>query len=311
LSQKNSILAKNPNDVAALSARAHNYLRLRNIKAAAQDLDKALKLNPHDEDTLNVTYILVEAYIRDLEEENALHYFDLLIRSLPKESRLYSERGELLHGIGKNNEALADDTRAIELDPTNGPAYFSRGEVKCSLGDMAGAIPDFGKAATLADNKYAPLLRQAECYEVLKDWKNSAINCNKMIALKTIDVVDRLKAVLRRGNDYVEMGDKENALKDFSTVIAAPREATMRIERTTQANEQLTALHGRALIYTERKQYDLAIKDYTRMISNEEEWGEHTPNWYTERANLYRKLGKNDLAKRDEDMAKTWSKAKR
>ena len=103
---------------------------------------------------------------------------------------------------------------------------------------------------------------------------------------------DKLKAIVRRGDCLEKLGDTAAALKEYNEVITAPRERTMKLERNNPAGEQSEALQERANIYFGQKKYDLAIRDYTMLIGLDEEWGEHTPKWYLERAKLYRLTGK-------------------
>jgi tetratricopeptide (TPR) repeat protein len=303
-------LLKAPNNTTALTNRAGCYLLIQDYPNAAQDCTKTLTLQPNQKQAAAVAYSLVEHYIRDLDEENAVHFLDLTIGAYPKESRLYKERGELLHGMGKEKAAIADEDKALALDPNNGEAYFSRGEVKCNTGDIPGAIADFGTSVHYNKHPFCNLLRLAQCYDSLKQWKEAAATYSKILPMPNLDITDKLKAQVHRAYDYVQIGDREKALKDFGAVIATPRERTMKLERNNQASEQALAFQGRAAILVSQKKYDLAIRDYTRVIGLEEEWGEHTPKWYLERAKLYRCVGKPDFAKRDEELAKKMSPPK-
>jgi tetratricopeptide (TPR) repeat protein len=307
----NDVLRKNPNDVPALNRRARCYLALQDVHDAAQDCSKALSIEPDQPESASIAYALIDVYNRDMDEENARHFFDLAIKAYPNEARLYKERGELLHGMGKSKEGLADETKALTLDPNYSKAYFARGEIETALGDMRSAVVDFGKSAPYKELRYVSNLRQAQCYELLKNWKEAAASYGRILVLHDTDLTDRLKAQVHRANDYEKMGETESALKDLSTVIAAPREPTMKIERNNETSIQALAYQARASILVAQKKYDLAIKDYTRVIGLEEEWGEHTPKWYLERSKLYRKIGKTDLALKDEELAAKMSPPKK
>ena len=52
---------------------------------------------------------------------------------------------------GDNYGAIADYTKAIELDPDYARAYNNRGLVKKNIGDLNGACSDWRKAANLGD----------------------------------------------------------------------------------------------------------------------------------------------------------------
>ena len=61
----------------------------------------------------------------------------------------YSNRGAARSAQGDNEGAIADYTRAIEINPQLANAYANRGVVRNALGDKAGAIVDFQRAAEL------------------------------------------------------------------------------------------------------------------------------------------------------------------
>ena len=56
---------------------------------------------------------------------------------------VYTSRGNTLHILTRNNEALNSLDRAIELDPTAPQAHFNRGQVLLTLGDYAEAWEEY------------------------------------------------------------------------------------------------------------------------------------------------------------------------
>ncbi|OYX15895.1 MAG: hypothetical protein B7Z16_12540 [Algoriphagus sp. 32-45-6] len=67
----------------------------------------------------------------------------------PYNTDFISDRGVVLHLIGRNDEALAELDRAANLDPRNPYRYSSRAFLKDRLGDFQGAIEDYEKAIEL------------------------------------------------------------------------------------------------------------------------------------------------------------------
>lgn len=83
-----------------------------------------------------------------------------LARELPGDkhrlhrSVLVHNRGKVLAGLGRLEEALADFSTVIELDPNYPDYYFDRADVRRKLGDLDGALADYDTATTLTEPFY-------------------------------------------------------------------------------------------------------------------------------------------------------------
>lgn len=64
----------------------------------------------------------------------------------------YFQRGLEKYEQGLLEEAIAEWTEAIRLDPNDTASYVNRGIAKSELGDNLGAILDFDKAIELDPN---------------------------------------------------------------------------------------------------------------------------------------------------------------
>jgi len=64
----------------------------------------------------------------------------------------YFQRGIEKYQHGFLEEAIADWTEAIRLDPNFATAYVNRGKAKSDLGEYQGAILDYDQAIRLAPN---------------------------------------------------------------------------------------------------------------------------------------------------------------
>ena len=60
----------------------------------------------------------------------------------------------------KFNKAIADYTKAIQVNPKDADSYYNRGVAKTMIGDRLGAQQDWKKAAELGHSK-------------AKEWSNS------------------------------------------------------------------------------------------------------------------------------------------
>ena len=63
--------------------------------------------------------------------------------NLAEDATAFVAEGELLANEGKLNDALQLFNKAISMDPANGMAWFNRGVVLDSKGDIKGARQSF------------------------------------------------------------------------------------------------------------------------------------------------------------------------
>ena len=77
----------------------------------------------------------------------------------PQYADAYSNRGFAKSAKGDRDGAIADCTKAIEIDPRHADAYANRGNVKWNSRDFEGAAADLKKATEIdAANDYARFL---------------------------------------------------------------------------------------------------------------------------------------------------------
>jgi tetratricopeptide (TPR) repeat protein len=114
---------------------------------------------------------------------------------------------------GNYKGAIADFTRAIELDPKLAPAYFNRGIAKRSTGESKSSRADFVKAV-----KYDPTPKDAEAYcnrgiakAAIRENRDAMTDFNKAIELDP----QYSAAYSSRGKLKNETGDKKGALADM------------------------------------------------------------------------------------------------
>ncbi|HWV51744.1 tetratricopeptide repeat protein [Pseudorhodoplanes sp.] len=110
LAEYDATLARNPDDRAALIARARLRTRTGNINGAIADYGRAVALRP--------------------------------------EAALYRQRAALLLLRTDYRMAINDLDQAIRLDPDDGAALLLRGQARETLGARQGALADYRKALT-------------------------------------------------------------------------------------------------------------------------------------------------------------------
>ncbi len=83
-------------------------------------------------------------------ESEAVTVGQRLVSLLPNRAVSYGLRAAAYRLSGKTHESLLDYSRAIELDPTQGYYFYSRGRILFELGGVAAAEEDFTRAVQLS-----------------------------------------------------------------------------------------------------------------------------------------------------------------
>jgi tetratricopeptide (TPR) repeat protein len=82
----------------------------------------------------------------------AISYFTKAIESNPNDARAYFSRGTARHKTSNYDSAIADLTRAVELNPCCAAAYINRGGAYYYKARYHRAITDFNKAIEIDPN---------------------------------------------------------------------------------------------------------------------------------------------------------------
>ena len=108
--------------------------------------------------------------------------------------------------------AIADLTKAIELDPDSANAYHNRGVLKATINDHYGAIEDYTKAIELdPDYTEAYTNRGASRTALVIDLEGALADHNKAIELDP----DFALAYHNRGLEKKRLGDLTGACLDW------------------------------------------------------------------------------------------------
>ncbi|MFM8331132.1 MAG: tetratricopeptide repeat protein [Candidatus Methylumidiphilus sp.] len=123
---------------------------------------------------------------------------------------------------GKTDEAIAEYTKEISLDPKYRSAYFMRGQLYVNKGKYDEAIADYTKAISLivkpkSDDAPYYLLR-GKAYHLKKEYDLAIIDYTTAINLNSGGIGDYC---YNRGLAYQAKGERDNAIADFRRSIAA------------------------------------------------------------------------------------------
>ncbi|MCW5961283.1 MAG: tetratricopeptide repeat protein [Pyrinomonadaceae bacterium] len=125
-----------------LIKRGVSYSKANKFIEAIEDLDRAIEIDPKS----------AEAYLErgklEIGDEGEIKYFTKAIELKPDYADAYYQRG-LTYFLIDKEKSLADNTKVIELDPSNFESYITRGNIFRLRGDNARAIADYSKAVEI------------------------------------------------------------------------------------------------------------------------------------------------------------------
>ena len=149
----------------------------------------------------------------------------------------------------QDNRSIEELTQAIELDPTDANAYFSRGHAYHAKDNYDKAIADYTKSIQL-NPKSAKAYNGRGLAHIRKDDYDKAIkDLNKAIQLNPKSA----KAYNNRGTAHRRKGDYDKAIADYTESIQLnPKSAK--------------AYNNRGAAHSRKGDYDQAIEDLNKAI---------------------------------------------
>ncbi|KAK2162677.1 hypothetical protein NP493_1506g00003 [Ridgeia piscesae] len=191
-------------------------------------------------------YVRGIAYARKGLPENgllAIADFSKAIDMDPSRSDTYTKRAEIYLALGHYTESLVDINKAIEIQPA-ARLYFLRGTIEFAFDNLAAAEQDFRRTLTDGEEEFR---LDASYYLGLTLYyrgkvRNSIGTFKEAIQLKK----DYIEAHTGLGQAYRELGDYKEALKNFNVSLCLDdsHQLTVRLRGSMHyhAGETLEAL---------------------------------------------------------------------
>jgi eukaryotic-like serine/threonine-protein kinase len=211
-------------------------------------------------------------------DEEALDDFSKAIELDPKHVFARYNRGIIHNRLGRPDKAVTDFSRAIELDPKDVPAWYNRGNAYYKLGQPDKAVTDYSMAIEL-NPKYVPAwYKRGAVYNTLGQPDKAQTDSSKAVELDP----KHAPAWTARGAAYNQLGQADKAIADFSRAIELdPKYAP--------------AWNNRGTVYNTLGQTDKAVTDYSKAVELDPKYA---LAWYN-RGAAYNKLGQPDKALTD------------
>lgn len=213
-----------------------------------------------------------------------------------KAAKALIDKGFEKSGHGDMNEAMALFNQAIKLDPQAPGAYVGRGTVKLEMGKPEEALKDFDLSVKYDKDKHHWTLRHRA------DLLNNMHRYSK--ALRDYDVlVNRFHtkdSYHDRAICYLALNKPKLAIEDLNKTLEGGR------GKKRHAN-----LERRGDAYLMAGQYQKALTDYDTILREDPEGNRSRDNWarvHQHRGEIFEKLGKHALAKKEKDIAAGYAK---
>ena len=101
----------------------------------------------------------------------------------------YYNRGLSKDNLEDYNGAIADYSKTIELNPVFSDAYFNRGLIKVNLEDYKASISDFTKVIEFSPNDAWAYINRAAAKNELKDFNGGLEDSRKVLELKKMNFI--------------------------------------------------------------------------------------------------------------------------
>jgi tetratricopeptide (TPR) repeat protein len=284
------------------------------LQASLEFLNQAVKLWPNDPDNYAMRADLRLA-LKD--KEGALQDYAQFVKLRPTAAS-YRARASFKNGyeVKDADGALADATKAIELEPNNDQSYKLRATVKTGLKDNDGALKDYDKTVQLNPSSENYKTRASFKADTIKDTEGALADATKAIQLYPRDgELLKFRAELK-----AKAGDTQGALQDFEQYVRLVPDPYSYSSRSSFKKYTLKDMKGavddmtraieldpyndyhyknRAELRAELKDFDGALEDYNKVIAFDP-----TPGNYESRA--YFKKQQSDYYGALQDYAKAY-----
>ncbi len=183
------------------------------------------------------------AYFDIGNHKKAIASYKKAIKLDPNFEDAYNNLGFVYNTIGRYDEAIELLKKVIRINPNYVGAYNNLGNAYYALGNKKEAINLFKRALTINPNYVKAYNNLAISYDDLGQEKQAILLFKKAIELNP----DYARAYSNLGSTYYEIGKEEEAVALFKKAINInPNYAQ--------------AYHNLAVVYTRKKQYNLAIE---------------------------------------------------
>lgn len=137
------------------------------------------------------------------------------IPAVPKDSAAYFKRGVSFAKQGKHQQAIADYTEAIKLEPRYSTVYFYRGKSYSEIKQYQHAVTDYTKAISIDKNNDSFFYYRGLAYSYLNQDQKAVDDFSQAIRLQP----DSYSNYASRGDSYRKLKQYQQAIDDYTAAI--------------------------------------------------------------------------------------------
>ncbi len=181
-----------------LAAQSAHKPGVRIMNAVAPKIASSLSVPEILTKPILMRQLMSDRYGGQSLTSGALADFTRAIEIDPNNAAPYLGRGIIRRRLRNFEGALQDHDRAVTLGPGTPELYMARGATRAVNGDLRGAVDDFTKASTLDPNPYRAYLWRAYAYVALKETDRAVADLNNVRQHATDPILrQRSKELLR------------------------------------------------------------------------------------------------------------------
>lgn len=205
--------------------------QLDKVTDAIADLSETITLDPNYKEAYLQRGLLYNNGLSGVTPKEALADLNVAVKLLPDNRDAHWGRGIALGNNGKNEEAVKEFTKAIELmDGNDLESIELRGIEYRKLDKFEQAIKDFNELIRMQPKSSEAYLNRGVCYSLMKNHEYAIRDYTQAIVLNP----GSAEAHFNRGLAYARIDNHQKAISDFSKVI-------QNVPVDTQENKQFVA----------------------------------------------------------------------
>jgi tetratricopeptide (TPR) repeat protein/serine/threonine protein kinase len=223
----------------------HTLRELGNLDKALAVLREAHRQHPDDFWLNDALGHFSKDFCRPPRYDDALRYYSMTVALRPRSAHTHFAVALVLEQKGATDEAIAEYSKALELDPTYAVVWYDY----IKPYQVQKAFDDVEKAFEVDPECVTPWNGRRYLYNKLYHYEKAAVNLTKAIDRDPNSAV----AWGKLGCLYLHLHQYDEALVDYSKAIELdPKHAT--------------AWNNRGAVYNYLHQYDKALADWNRAI---------------------------------------------